>query len=120
MITVPTYIVVRFVGRFFGFLDHWYRGGTRFFWSQFKDTIGSLEGIFAVVLTIRHLFEPLYQDRTVIGYILGFIFRTLRVAIGLVVYAFTTVAVFVFYLLWLSLPVFAVYKVLGGLILIDV
>jgi len=117
MITVPTYIVVRFVGRLFGFLDHWYRGGTRFFWNQLGDTISSFEGIFAVVLTVRHLFEPLYQDKTVMGYILGFIFRTLRASIGLVVYAFTTVVVFTFYLLWLALPAFAIYKVLGGLIL---
>jgi len=117
MLTAPTYIVVRFMGRLFGFLDHWYRGGTQFFWRQFGDTITSFEGIFAVVLTVRHLFEPLYQDRTVIGYILGFIFRTLRAFIGLVVYLFTTVVIFAFYLLWLALPAFAIYKVLVGLIL---
>jgi len=116
MISVPTYILGLFALRLAGFFDHWYRNGTRFFWKRFVDITVSLEGTFAVILTVRHLFEPLYQDKTIIGYILGFIFRTLRAAIGAITYVFVTAIIFAIYLLWLAMPAYAIYKVLSGII----
>jgi len=116
MIGIPAYIAVRFVERLLGFFDHWYRGGTRFFWTRTMGVLTGLDGTFAVVLTVRHLFEPLYQDRTFIGYVLGFIFRVLRVALGLLVYLIVAAVALVLYIGWILLPVFSLYKVLEGVI----
>lgn len=75
-----------------------------------------LDGTFAVILTVRHLFEPLYQDRTFIGYILGFIFRVLRVALGLLIYLIVVAVALVLYISWSLVPVFSLYKVFEGII----
>lgn len=75
-----------------------------------------LDGTFAVILTVRHLFEPLYQDRTFIGYILGFIFRVLRVALGLLIYLIVVTVALVLYISWSLVPVFSLYKVFEGII----
>lgn len=116
MIAIPAYIAVRFAERFLSFFDHWYRGGTHFFWARTMGILTGLDGTFAVVLTVRHLFEPLYQDRTFIGYVLGFIFRVLRVALGLLTYLIVAAAALVLYIGWILLPAFSLYKVLEGII----
>ena len=118
MNTVPVYIAARFVRRFIGFFEHWYVGGARFFWKRGLDILGALDATFAVPVTLKHLFEPLYQDRTVIGYILGFIFRTLRVLIGLGLYVVIVVSVLTLYLLWATIPIYFIYQVIRGLTLI--
>lgn len=116
MINVPVYIAMRFAQRFFEFFDHWYRGGSRFFWNGLIDTLSSLEGVFAVAMTVRHIFEPLYQDKTIIGYILGFIFRTLRATLGLIVYLAVIAMAFLLYLAWLLAPAAILYKIFEDLI----
>ena len=116
MIAIPAYIAVRFAERFLGFFDHWYRGGTRFFWTRTMGVFSALDGTFAVALTVRHLFEPLYQDRTFIGYVLGFIFRVLRVALGLLTYLIVAVVALALYIGWTLLPAFSMYKVFEGII----
>lgn len=116
MIAIPAYIAVRFAERFLWFFNHWYRGGTHFFWTRTMGVLTGLDGTFAVVLTVRHLFEPLYQDRTFIGYVLGFIFRVLRVALGLLMYLIVAAVALVLYISWSLVPVFSLYKVFEGII----
>jgi len=111
MVAVLTYITSRFSKRFIGFFEHWYIFGTRFFWSHLSEVISSLDGNFAVFVTVRHLFEPLYQDRTVIGYILGFIFRVSRVLIGISIYSLVVIAFTIFYGIWILVPVLVLYKI---------
>jgi len=60
-----------------------------------------LDRTFAVRITFRYLFQPLYKDYTVIGRFLGFIFRTSRILVGIVVYVFFIILFLVFYLAWL-------------------
>ena len=75
-----------------------------------------LDGTFAVILTVKHLFEPLYQDKTFIGYVLGFIFRVLRVALGLSTDLVVVVFAFILYIGWILLPAFSLYKIFEDLI----
>ncbi len=78
------------------------------------DLLADWDKFFALKITIRHWHEPLYQDRTFIGYILGPIFRTGRIIIGASIYlAATAIAVFL-YLLWLMIPPYVIYKILTG------
>jgi len=98
------YLVQRFFYRFFDFFHHWYIDGSRRFAHIFISTLESADRTFAVKITMRHFFEPLYKDYTVIGRILGIIFRTGRIAIGAVAY-FVIAGIFAaIYLVWLAIP----------------
>ena len=73
------YLIKQFFFRIFSFLRHWYIDGFVFVWHKLLGALERLDRFFAIKITMRHWLEPLYQDKTVLGYILGFIFRTLRV-----------------------------------------
>jgi len=73
-----------------------------------------LDRTLAFRITLKYLFHPLYQDYTVIGYILGFIFRSFRLVAGGLVYAAIILAAAALYLVWLLVPVFIIYRIVQG------
>lgn len=75
----------------------------------FMATIASADQSFALRVTIRHFFEPLYKDYTFIGRILGIIFRTFRMCIGLVVYLFLAAIFLLVWVIWLIIPALTLY-----------
>lgn len=89
------------------FFHHWYVDASRYFFHGFISFLENLDRTLAFRMTLRHIFEPLYKDYTIMGRILGPIFRFGRVIIGLVVYAVVGAAFLIFYLAWLLLPVAA-------------
>lgn len=69
---------------------------------------------FALKINFRNLFKPLYQDRNIIGYVLGFLFRGTRILLALAAY-FTIFSITAsLYVLWLLLPIFFAYKAIQG------
>lgn len=82
---------------------------------KFIDLLNDWDRFFALKITIRHWLQPLYQDRTLIGYILGPIFRTGRIIVAVAVYLVATVVAILFYLLWLLIPPYVIYKIISGL-----
>ncbi len=103
------YLIQRFFYRIFDFFHHWYIDGSRAFAQRFMETIAAADRSFALKVTLRHFFEPLYKDYTIIGRILGVVFRTFRVAIGALVYAFLAVVFLFAYLVWIVIPVLIIY-----------
>jgi hypothetical protein len=103
------YLVQRFFYRIFDFFHHWYVDGSRAIARNFMATIAAADHSLALKVTINHFFEPLYKDYTVIGRILGVVFRTCRIAIGLVAYLFLTAFFAVIYLVWLAIPFLIFY-----------
>lgn len=91
------------------FLADWYGGGFLFTWHLVRGLLADLDRTLAFRITIQNLFQPLYQDFTVLGYILGFIFRVLRVAIGLLLYPIVVGLGALGYLLWASAPILILY-----------
>lgn len=59
---------------------------------------------FALAITLRHFFEPLYKDYSIIGRILGIVFRSVRVLIGGACYLILALAFAAVYLIWLAIP----------------
>jgi len=98
------YLVQRFFYRLFDFFHHWYADGSRRFAHAFISALESADRTFAVKITMRHFFEPLYKDYSAIGRILGIIFRTGRVLIGAIVYFVVACIFAVAYLVWLAIP----------------
>ncbi len=99
------YLIQRFCIQIGQFFIHWYGNGTRNFLKFFYDIVSGLDQIFAVRLMALHITEPLYGDYSVIGRLIGPIFRILRMSIGALLYLVVAVAVGALYLVWIAIPV---------------
>ena len=106
------YIINQLFYRIFIFLKHWDVSSFYIFWNFIISFLSKLDRIFAVKISLRYLFHPLYQDYSVIGYILGFIFRLIRIFIGSIIYLLILLIAGAVYLTWLAAPVFLIYKIL--------
>ncbi|WP_297988485.1 hypothetical protein [uncultured Anoxybacillus sp.] len=60
---------------------------------------------------MRHWLQPLYQDRTIVGYVLGLFFRSGRILIGGVFYLLVFLIGIAFYLVWALVPPFLLFKI---------
>lgn len=106
------YLLNRLIFRAKEFLRHWY---IKSFFVYIHFIISQLEKIdrfLAFKITLRHLFQPLYQDHSIIGYILGFIFRTARLFIGATIYLVVFIIAAAIYIIWLGIPIFIIYKMI--------
>ena len=86
MVAVAVYLVNSFFYRLADFFRHWYAGGFFFFSHQLINFLERLDRFFALKINLRHLFRPLYQQYTFIGYVLGFIFRGIRIIVAGFIY----------------------------------
>ncbi|PIU99174.1 hypothetical protein COS59_01170 [Candidatus Wolfebacteria bacterium CG03_land_8_20_14_0_80_36_15] len=105
------YILNRFFSQIADFFKHWYVDGSYFFGQTLISALENLDRFFAFKITLKHLFQPLYQDRTFIGYTLGFFFRAIRIFLGFIVYAIAISLAIVIYLAWLATPLFIIWKI---------
>jgi hypothetical protein len=103
------YLVGRALYRVKLFLADWFLGGFRIVSRMTVNMLESLDRRWAVLITFRNIFQPLYQDHTFTGRILGFIFRTIRIAIGLALYVIVFVGGVIAYILWATIPLYILY-----------
>lgn len=111
MILALSYLTQRFFYRLIEFLRHWYVKSVRIYSHFVLNQLERLDYRLAWKITLKNLFQPLYKDYSVIGYILGFLFRSFRLLFASFIYAAIFSVAAVFYLLWLSVPIFLVYKI---------
>ncbi len=95
------YLLNRLGYRVLDFFHHWYYHGSRVLTNYFFAFLERLDRGVALKITLKYFFQPLYKDYTVIGRILGVIFRTFRVGIGFVVYGFFGFLFTLIYLAWI-------------------
>ena len=105
-----TYLLYRGLQRFLMFWKHWYGDGTRYAVWRLRSSIYSLDRTFAVRVTVRHFFEPLWGDYSPVGRIIGPIFRALRVLIGGVAYLIIAAVWLVLLLTWYAIPPFLIIQ----------
>lgn len=106
------YFVRLFFVRIGDFLRHWYISS---FYLLADWTVKFLEWLdrsLALKVTARHWLHPLYQERNVLGYLVGFVVRTIRIVFAVIVYSFVIVFAAVVYLAWAAVPLWLVYKTL--------
>jgi hypothetical protein len=101
----PVYLVARFFYRILDFFHHWYVDGSRVIAHKFISTLEDADRSLALKITLRYFFQPLYKDYTIIGRILGFVFRSIRIVIGAVVYLLVAMLFALFYLAWVAAPI---------------
>ena len=108
------YIFTHLGRRISDFFRHWYIDG---FLRSVDRTLSGLEYLdkrFAVRITAKNWFQPLYQDYTIIGYVWGFIFRTIRIFTGLAVYLAFLLSAVLLFAIWAVFPVFVIYQIISS------
>jgi hypothetical protein len=105
------YLLNRVGYRIAEFFRHWYWNSFFIAGNWLVGRLERLDRFFALRITLKYLFQPLYQDYSLIGYIWGFIFRLLRILVGGLVYASLLSVFLVLYLIWLAAPIFIIYKI---------
>lgn len=97
------------------FFRHWYLHGflRATHWSY--NFLERLDRFFALRITVKNWLQPLYQDYTLIGYLWGFIFRTLRIFLALIVYGILVLISFGLFVLWSLIPLYVIYQILINL-----
>ena len=58
-----------------------------------------------------NMFKPLYKDYSVIGYVVGFPIRLVRLIITLAIYAVVILIAAGVYLIWLFAPIYVVWNI---------
>jgi hypothetical protein len=107
---LPVFIVQSFFLRLFLFFKHWYLNG--FFFSV-KKTIAVLaffDSFFAVKITALNIFQPLFQDYTLLGRLIGFPLRIILLLLGLSLYLVIISFSALLFLIWSSIPVLIILK----------
>jgi len=100
----PVYLVRRFFYYVFNFFHHWYFHGSRNLARYFLSVFEGADKTFAVKITLKYFFQPLYKDYSAVGRILGVFFRSMRILMGLGVYAFLAAIFLGVYLVWILIP----------------
>ena len=113
MSIAAVYLAQRFAWRIFSWLEHWYAGGFRRAMHWTLLALERLDRKLALRVTLRYFFRPLYQDYSFVGYFFGFIFRSVRILAGLMVYAVVIAAAIVLYLVWAFAPIYILYLGFG-------
>jgi len=106
---------MKFKGVIIRFFYDWYVAFSLGFLKQFLSFANTIEGILAVREMARRIFQPLYQDYDVAGYILGFFFRIFRIIIGVIIHLIVFLFFLILYFIWVLLPPFVVYMVFVNL-----
>lgn len=104
------YLLNRFFYRLADFARHWYINSFYIFSHSAISLLRLLDKRFALAINSRLWFKPLYQDYTIIGYILGFLFRTLRIGVAAVLYSLVIIFFLVGYLIWAGILPYIIYK----------
>ncbi len=87
------------------FFNFWYPKSFKTFLRLWHNLILLIEEDLAVSLMWRLLFTPLFHDSSIVGRVLSFIFRIIRILIGLGGYFIATFFTFLIALFWFALPV---------------
>jgi hypothetical protein len=106
-----SYFFTRLLYRLLDFLRHWYFDSFKIYSHFIISLLEKFDRKIAFKITLRNLFRPLYQDASLIGYILGFFFRSGRLIMGGIVYVIFLSIAILFYLAWLITPLYIIFKI---------
>jgi len=100
----------------------WYKDSLIWWKRFFQNLLIFLDNKLAVSLMLKMLFIPLFHDASLLGRILSFIFRVVRVVVGGLIIILTVVSMIFWWLVWLALPIILIITMgwagAGGLLLV--
>ena len=110
-----TYLFAQFFYRIRAFLRNWYIKSVRIYADVVIGILEYLDRFFAWKITAKNLFKPLFKDYSFFGYILGFVFRVLRLLVAGAVYAVLLVAAIFLGALWVLFIPYVIYRIFAPL-----
>ncbi|MEK7651220.1 MAG: hypothetical protein AAB377_01680 [Patescibacteria group bacterium] len=105
------YLIQRFFFRVVEFLRHWYIKSFKIYSNFVFDQLQKMDRTLAWRVNVRYLFQPLYKDYSIIGYVLGFILRIGRLLGISIIYLVVFLFVIVAYVIWLMIPIAIVLRI---------
>jgi hypothetical protein len=108
------YLLHRFAYRIGEFFRHWYAKSMKLYWNWVVNQFEELDYTLAWRVTAKNILRPLYGDYSIPGYVIGFIFRVFRLAVGTAVYAVVLALALALYLVWLLIPPFLILRTVIG------
>lgn len=108
------YLAHQAIYRLQQFFVHWYGHGYFIIGGLTINALERLDRIFALKITWRYFGQPLFKDYTYMGYFLGFIFRSARILISVIVYALVVAVFAAIYILWSLIPPLLILKIING------
>jgi len=105
------YLFKRFIYRLKEFLRHWYIKSFFIYTNFIVSFLERLDQVLALKITLRHIFQPLYGDYSILGHILGFIFRSSRIIVASFIYLCIILLAIGVYVIWLLLPIYIILKI---------
>ena len=106
------FLIDRLIFRISNFLRHWYVLSFKIYTNFVISIFEKMDKVFALKITYKNIFSPLYSDRSVFGYFFGFVFRVVRLFVGGITYTFTAIITVLIYLVWAAIPLFIMYKII--------
>ncbi len=98
-----------------GHLFAWYANGLTTILQNYRLLIHRLEALFAVRETFKHITEPLFQDYTFGGRVLGIFFRLGRALLAGLLYLVLGLLYTLSALIWALLPILIAASLAGYL-----
>lgn len=111
MNSAPLYLIRHFFFHVFEFVRHWYVNSFIAIMRWLINSLESWDQTLALRVTLKHFFEPLYGDYTMVGRAIGPIFRVGRIAIALLIYPTLCIAAVFAYVFWAVIPIFVVVNI---------
>lgn len=111
MNSAPLYLIRHFLFHGAEFLRHWYINSFFIIAHWLMNNLEWLDEILALRVTLKYFFQPLYGDYTILGRILGFLFRFIRIVLALILYPILCIVAFTAYVVWALFPPFLIVRV---------
>ncbi len=94
------------------FVRHWYVKSWHIYWDAVMNRAEAFDRVLAWRITLHHLFEPLYKDYSFLGYVVGFLFRFLRLVCAFIIYSLFFGCAAIGYCVWLVVPLYALFRII--------
>jgi len=109
-----------FISKLFHFPIWWFKYSPQQFFRLTKNLVIFLDNKLAVSLMARLMFTPLFHDTSILGRILSFIFRSIRIIFGSIIVIIFILASVFWFLVWFISPLLLIlyFPQFGWLILL--
>jgi len=110
--------MIKVIGLFFlndlkFLLNDWFVLKPKAILNLLVEIIKDLDKNFAVAINLKLILKPLYKDYSLIGRIIGPIFRFFRVFVGGIIYLLIALVFLLVILVWILILPFIIYQALN-------
>ena len=110
-----TSLPINFIKGIKRFFYLWYITESKNFWRKELAFLRQVERDIGVRINMKLWLQPIYGDYSYEGQVIGPIFRTFRIFIGLGIEAVSVIAIVGFYLIWLIIPPLVFFMIVWNL-----